>query len=103
MGLGLIGEAMASDREKILAEIERRIEDSNNIGFVEGECGYRTGLRDIRDFIAKLPAAEESQYWAVYIPGYDPSLFCIEGAARACAVGLSGEVHRVSICRLEDK
>jgi hypothetical protein len=54
------------DREKILAEIERRIEDSNNIGFVEGECGYRTGLRDIRDFIANLPAAEEVPMSAVY-------------------------------------
>ena len=103
-----------TDRELILAEIERLIQ-SNAYTHPEQDPSYGSNsidqeglaihhiLTHMKDFAIALPAAEEVDYWAVYIPGYDPSLFCIEGAARACAAGLSGKVHRVVIRRLEDK
>ena len=104
---------MATDRELILKRIAYQIEEADKLVRNDPHCcmiaseyakGEILGLTSLREFIeATLPTAEEVDYWAVYIPGYDPSLFCIEGAARACAAGLSGKVHRVVIRRLEDK
>jgi hypothetical protein len=87
-----------TDREKILELITKTMNEYDYREPSEEYASHEMLLLISR--IKELPSAEESQYWAVYIPGYDPSLFCIEGAARACAVGLSGEVHRVSIRKI---
>jgi hypothetical protein len=101
---------MATDREKILAEIERMRADADGryaradrLNDDCGRCdsvGRDTACGQIKSFITALPAAEEVEYWAVYIPGYDPSLFRDEDIARKCADALFGEVYRVAIRKI---
>jgi hypothetical protein len=67
---------MASDREKILAEIERMRADADGryaradrLNDDCGRCdsvGRDTACGQIKSFITALPAAEEVQRWAVY-------------------------------------
>jgi hypothetical protein len=89
---------MASDREKILELITKTMNEYDYREPSEEYASHEMLLLISR--ISKLPAAEEVERWAVYIPGYDPSLFRDEDIARKCADALFGEVYRVAIRKI---
>jgi hypothetical protein len=95
---------MASDREKILAEIDKR---SITGGF--GMAVYTPdakALLSLRDWIEKLPAAEEVERWCLYVDGEPNSVmkaYFAANKALTCSLSNSVAILKVAIRRLEDK
>jgi hypothetical protein len=97
---------MASDREKILAEIKAiQREAFERYGDADYGQGANSALDHLANWIKlKLPAAEEVERWmACDSDGYE-RCYPDERQANSDAAELDGgEVVKVSIRRLEDK
>jgi hypothetical protein len=88
-------------REKILELITKTMNEYDYREPSEEYASHEMLLLISR--IKELPAAEEVERWAIVSEGLEFAIFDSKEDSRVCAAGLSGEVHRVAIRRLEDK